>query len=130
MNSAPVFIVICSDLSRLENFYKERAKDYALQNSAAASMLISLKAVDLGLSSCWVNVFDENAISRILRIPENVKPQIILVIGYEEEKSKKKPSRIPLDKLVSFNKYGTKIIDVKNWAKEKYLNKIKKLFAK
>ena len=82
MNSAPVFIVICSDIDRLETYYKEKAKDYSLQNSAAAAMLISLKAVDLGLGTCWVNVFDDNAVSRILNIRENVKPNIILTVGY------------------------------------------------
>src|SRR3989344_8194562 len=76
MNSAPLFIVICSDIGRLETFYKDRAKEYSLQNSAAAATLISLKAIDLGLSTCWVNVFDQNLVSRLLKIRSNVKPQI------------------------------------------------------
>ncbi len=130
MNSAPVFIVICSDLSRLETYYKERAKEYSLQNSAAAAMLMSLKAVDLGLGTCWVNVFDKNATSRILRLKEGIIPHVILTLGYEEDKQKKKLSKIPLSKVTFFNKYGKNIIDVKQWAKEKYFEKIKKLFAK
>lgn len=131
MNSAPVFIVVCSDIGRLETYYKERAKDYALQNSAAASMLISLKAVDLGLSTCWVNVFDSNAVSRVLNLRGSIIPQIIITLGYPENlKEKKKLSRIPLSRITFFNKYDTRVIDIKNWAKEKYLNKIKKLFTK
>ena len=130
MNSAPVFIVICSDISRLETYYKEKANDYSLQNSAAAAMLISLKAVDLGLGTCWINVFDDNAVSRILNIRGNVKPKIILTVGYEEERSKKKLSNIALSKITFFNKYGANIINVKQWAKEKYVDKIKRLFTK
>lgn len=131
MNSAPVFIVVCSDIGRLELYYKERAKEYALQNSAAAAMLISLKSIDLGLASCWVNVFDQNAVSRSLGLNETIKPYIILTVGYEEYKGeKKKLSKIPLSRITFFNKYGTNIINVKTWAKEKYLDKIKKLFTK
>jgi nitroreductase len=130
MNSAPLFIVICSDIRRLETFYKERAREYSLQNSAAAATLISLKAVDLGLSTCWVNVFDQNLVSRILEIRTNVKPQIILTVGYKDEKPKKKPSRIPLNRITFFNKYDTRIIRLKEWAKEKYLDKVKKLFLR
>ncbi|MBS3171696.1 nitroreductase family protein [Candidatus Woesearchaeota archaeon] len=131
MNSAPVFIVVCSDLNKLETYYKERSKEYGLQNASAAAMLISLKAVDLGLSTCWVNVFDKNAISRILRLKDKVIPHIVLTLGYEENnQSKKKFSKIPLSKITFFNSYGTNIINVKVWAKEKYLDKIKKLFTK
>lgn len=130
MNSAPLFIVICSDIGRLETFYKDRAKEYSLQNSAAAATLISLKAIDLGLSTCWVNVFDQNVVARFLGIRTNVKPQIILTVGYKDEKPKKKLSRIPLNRITFFNKYDTHIISLKEWAKEKYLDKVKKLFSK
>ena len=129
MNSAPIFIVICSDIGRLENFYKDRAKEYSLQNSAAAATLISLKAIDLGLSTCWVNVFDQNVVSRVLGIRSNIKPQIIMTLGYADEKPKKKFSRIPLNRITFFNSYDTRIIKLKEWAKERYLDKIKKLFS-
>ena len=129
MNSAPIFIVICSDIGRLENFYKDRAKDYSLQNSAVAATLISLKAIDLGLSTCWVNVFDQNVVSRVLGIRSNIKPQIIMTLGYADEKPKKKFSRIPLNRITFFNSYDTRIIKLKEWAKERYLDKIKKLFS-
>ncbi|MEK6936881.1 MAG: nitroreductase family protein [Nanoarchaeota archaeon] len=131
MNSAPVFIVVCSDQGRLETYYKERAKEYSLQNSAAAALLISLKASDIGLSSCWVNVFEKSAISRILRLENSITPQIIITLGYEEDlKQKKKLSKIPLSRITFFNKYGTRITNLKEWAKEEYIEKIKKLFLK
>jgi len=129
MNSAPVFVVICSDIQKLESFYKNRAKDYSLQNSAAVAMLISLKAVDLGLSTCWVNVFDQNAVSRILKLSPAIKPQIILTIGYSEEKEspQKKESKISLRLITFFNKLGNKS---PGWPVEKYKDKLKKLIKK
>ncbi|MBI2671684.1 nitroreductase family protein [Candidatus Woesearchaeota archaeon] len=126
MNSAPVFIVVCSDVQRLESFYKERAKDYSLQNSAAAAMLISLKAVDLDLSTCWVNIFDQNAVSRILKLSPNIKPLIILTLGYKEENPKKPLLKIPLSRITFFNKFRNKS---PGWPIEKYLN-IKEVIKK
>lgn len=128
MNSAPVYIVICSDFQRLKTFYKDRAEKYSNQNAAAAAMLISLKAVDLGLSSCWVNIFSQEQVSKILDVKEGFVPQIILTIGYQWEKKVKKPVQIKLSKITFFNSFGTKMTDVKNWGKEKYMDKIKKIF--
>ena len=130
MNTAPVFIVICSDISRLKTYFKDRAENYSLQNSAASAMLISLKAVDLGLATCWVNVFDQNAVSRVLNIRDSTLPQIILTIGYESEKPLKKLSHIPLKRIVSFNKHGDRVINEKEWSKERYFDKLKKLLSK
>ena len=130
MNSAPIFIVVCSDIKRLKEYYKSKADEYSLQNAAAAAMIISLKSTDLGLSSCWVSVFDQKEISQILRIKEGVIPQIILTLGYEYTLPLKPPQKISLDKILFFNKYGDKTTNVKNWGKENYLNKIKKLIKK
>jgi hypothetical protein len=55
----------------------------------------------MGLASCWVNAFDEQAIKRILKIPESVSPQAIISLGYSDEKTEKL-KRYDLDLLVHF----------------------------
>ena len=130
MNEAPVFIVVCSDFQRLKTFYKEKADIYSNQNAAAAAMLLSLKAVDLGLATCWVSVFDQAQVSKILGIKGGIIPQIILTVGYQSEKNIKEKPKIKLSKITFFNEYGTKTTDVKNWIKEKYTDKIKNLVKK
>ncbi len=130
MNTAPLFIVVCSDLQRLKDYYPNRAEEYSVQNSAAAAMLISLKAVDIGLDTCWVHVFDPKSISRILRIKEGIVPQVIMTVGYEEEKPLKSLKKIPLDRITFFNSYGAREIDVNYWSKEKIIDKLKKSIKK
>ena len=130
MNQAPIFIVICSDIQKLETYYKERGTKYADQNAGATAMLIELKAADLGLASCWVNVFDQERVSKILNITSGIVPKIIITLGYEINSKIKQIPKARLSKITSFNKYGNKIADLKNWAKEKYSDKIRKLIKK
>ena len=49
-----------------------------------------LIATDLGLSSCWVGAFNEEKISTLVNIPKDVKPSIILTIGYSNTKPEEK----------------------------------------
>ena len=93
-------------------------------------MLMALKAADLGLSTCWVDVFDPKAVSKVLSIDEGIQPQVILTVGYAYEKPVKDPQKIPLKRITSFNKYGDRTVNVNNWAKEKYSDKLKKLIKK
>ena len=74
MNQAPIFIVVCSDTQKLESYYKERGTKYADQNAGSVAMLLSLKATDLGLVSCWVNVFDQEKVSKILSLKHGINP--------------------------------------------------------
>lgn len=130
MNTAPVFIVVCSDIQRLKDHYPKRAEEYSVRNSAAAAILISLKAVDLGLDTCWVHVFDNTALSKLLRIKEGVIPQVIITVGYENEKPIKPIKPISLDRITFFNSYNSREIDVISWGKEKSIDKLKSLLKK
>jgi nitroreductase len=102
ISQAPLLIVVCSRNENIKRHYGEKGeKLYAVQNCAAAINNILLKATDIGLASCWINAFDEQAIKRILKIPESVSPQAIVSIGYSDDKTEKL-KRYDLDLLVHF----------------------------
>ncbi len=96
ISSAPVVIVVCSEMKKIRQFYGVRGERlYAVQNCAAAVQNMLLAAHSLGLGACWVGAFDENEISRILDIPTaaemrtddtELRPQVIVPIGYPDEK--------------------------------------------
>ena len=111
MNTAPVFIVICSDNTKVKSLYKKRGESlYGIQNCAVAATYMMLKAVDLGLGTCWVGAFNEGKVSDILRLDKSFVPQIILTLGYPEKSElNKQQKRHDLDKLVFFEKYKNKI---------------------
>ena len=108
INQAPLVIVVCSRIENIKRHYDERGeKLYAIQNCAAAINNILLKSTDLGMASCWINAFDDNAIKRILKIPDSVVPQGIITIGYSDEKIEKM-KRYELDLLIHFDEWNGK----------------------
>ena len=127
MKTAPVFIVVCYNLEYSNRFYDERAEFYGIQDCALASENIMLKAYDIGLSSCFVSLFEENAIKRILKIPDNVKVYCIITIGYGNETSESK--RMDLRNIISFEEYkGKKSFGI--FPLKKTFEKIKDKFRK
>ena len=109
---APVLIVVCSDTERAEKYFGLRGQRlYSVQNAAAAIQNMLLAAHALGLGSCWVGSFDENYVSDKLGIPDDVRPQAIITLGYADEKPKDKTEE-PLETMIYFNEYGS---TVKNW---------------
>ena len=87
IESAPILIVVASDLKKAEDFYGDRGKDvYSRHNAAAATQNMLLVAHDIGLSSAWVGAFDEDMVSRSLGLPEHIRPEVIMTVGYPDEK--------------------------------------------
>lgn len=104
-------IVICSNPENTKKFYGLRGDAlYTVQDCAAAIENMLLEATNLGLGSCWIGAFDEKAVSRILKLPNDLRPQAIITIGYSDE-SPVMPVRYNLDGFVFHDEYGKRIID-------------------
>ncbi len=103
---APVDIVVCVDNSNMDIFYGKRGVEmYSFQNSAAAIQNMLLTAHSLGLGSCWVGAFEEEAVKRILKIPDEIIPVAIIAIGYPAEKPPA-PTRRELKSMVFLEEWG------------------------
>lgn len=86
LEEAPVTIIICADEQRSAQRYGERGRTlYCLQDTAAAAQNIHLAAHSLGLATCWVGAFDENKVAKIIAAPPQVRPIIMIPIGYAAE---------------------------------------------
>lgn len=106
ITEAPVIVVVCADLDASGVRYGERGRRlYAIQDSAAATMLMLLAAYALGLGACWVGAFDEDSVRKALNLPENIRPLSIVPLGYPAEKPYR-TSRIPLTKIVYYDRFG------------------------
>ncbi|KYH39232.1 MAG: hypothetical protein AYL30_000810 [Candidatus Hecatellales archaeon B24] len=91
---APVVIVVCADLDRARGSYGLRGETlYCLQDTAAAVQNMLLAACSLGLGTCWVGAFDEEAVKAVLEIPERYRPVAIIPVGYPGETPGKTPRR-------------------------------------
>jgi len=53
LETAPVLVVVCADVSRSSKRYGDRGSLYSIQDAAAATMCLLLAAYDSGLGACW-----------------------------------------------------------------------------
>ena len=77
----------------------EAVKAYLSMNVAIAVEHIVLKAVDLGLGSCWLARFDRDKVKQYLELDESIYPIVLLPVGHPDQSPKARP-RFPLEKLV------------------------------
>ena len=75
------------------------ATGYLRLNLAIAIEHIVLRAVDLGLGSCWVLMFDRQGFNKIFGIEERYLAVALLPIGYPDQNPGKRP-RIPLKDIL------------------------------
>jgi len=103
MRSAPLILVFCADLNRSSERYGDRGSSlYAIQDTAAAIQNVLLTATALGLGSGWVGDFDEEAIAGLFRLPPNVRPMALIMIG----KSRENPTPPSRRKIEDFTHLG------------------------
>ncbi len=100
LSQAPVVLAVCADISRAQNAYGSRgAQLYCIQDTAAAVQNMLLAATALGLGSCWVGAFDENAVSSLLDLPESIRPVALVPLGTAAEEPLARQRR-PLEEVI------------------------------
>lgn len=115
---AGVLIVVCAEPEKAERYYGLRGdRLYSVQNCAAAIENMLLEAHSLGLATRWVGGFDEDAVKSMLGIPEEIRPQAIIAVGYAKE-IPQKPPKYPLETLVYFHKWRLRLRDPAKYMKD------------
>ncbi len=109
---APALVVICAEPEKQEHYYGIRGERlYSIQNCAAAAENMLVAATALGLGSCWVGAFDENKVRDTIGIPTEIRPQIIITVGYAAE-APDEPQKYPPETVIYFENWRGKIKDV------------------
>jgi len=93
--SAPVHIICCYDPSAYpskEESEKKSGKGYsdnnitrAIRDLSIASGFITLRAEELGLSSCYIGWIEKEKVKDILNIPKELGVLFSIIIGYADE---------------------------------------------
>ena len=88
---APVVIVLLADLDKITIKYGKRGElVYALEDTAAAVMLLLLAAEALGLGADWIKSFDEDLVKMAVELPESARPIAIIPVGYPREQGEER----------------------------------------
>jgi nitroreductase len=97
---SPLGIIVIADTTK---------SDVWLEDASIASIVMQLQALDLGLGSCWVQVYGrqkdeetstEDYIRQLLDIPSNYAVLNIISIGYPDEDRKPyDEDKLPIEKI-------------------------------
>ena len=98
-NTAPCCIVVCGN--HAESWHRGAdGKDHCDIDIAIATEHMALAAAECGLGCCWVCNFDTDACARLLNLPPEVEPMVLLPVGYPVANSIPEKKRKPLDDIV------------------------------
>ncbi len=111
VSSAPVIIIICTEPDKTKRFYGRSGEKFSIQNGAAVVQNMLLAAHAEGLGSCWIGAFEDEAIKRLLNIPDNVIIQAVIPLGYPDEKVPV-PLRFTLENITYIDSWGNRIKDL------------------
>ncbi|HEX3031315.1 MAG TPA: nitroreductase family protein [Bacillota bacterium] len=75
------------------------AAAYLRLNLAIAVEHIALRAVDLGLGTCWVMMFDPSKARELLGLEDRYRVVALLPVGYPDQDPAPRP-RLPLESLI------------------------------
>lgn len=106
LKEAQAFLDTPLDNVDAENYNKNRRsmdeaalKAYFGLNAAISIEHIVLQAVELGLGSCWVMMFDRDKVRKLIDIDEGYDIVALLPVGYPDQLPTQRP-RIGMDELL------------------------------
>ena len=98
--SCPAVIVVCSETKIFTHSIGERVKNvqWHLIDIGICMEHMALKAVELGLGTCYIGWFNAKEIKKVLSLPSGWKVECLLTLGYPQEIPEATP-RKPLDEI-------------------------------
>jgi nitroreductase len=104
---APVHIVIVMEGANFTSNFGSlvKRKHFPLIDIGIAAEHICLAATAEGLGSCMIGWFDEPAVKKLLNIPKDRRPVLIITLGYPTKTEIREKRRKNLIDVVSYNKY-------------------------
>ena len=102
---APVLIAITEQIpAKVMRVVREKYGTQAyvqIDIGLSLSQLI-LQATELGLATCILGIFDEDAVHALIPIPEGEKLRLVLALGYPAEEDVPEKNRHPLTEICQF----------------------------
>ncbi|MGB8451477.1 MAG: nitroreductase family protein [Anaerocolumna sp.] len=102
---APLVIIVCGDVNRAWTRPFDGKKHNDIDTSIVTDHMM-LQATELGLGTVWVCYFNPEVIKSEFKLPANLEPISILVIGYPDGEpqspDRHDKTRLPLEYYVSY----------------------------
>lgn len=104
---APVLIILISERSGFLNKVAEAIKDrqFSLIDIGIAAEHLCLQAAEEGLGTCMLGWFNEKGVKKALNIPQQIRVELIITMGYSESSQIRPKKRKPINQIRSYNSY-------------------------
>jgi nitroreductase len=99
LSNSTALMILCADRERAYNKGGEEWEVLSKMDIAIAAQNICLEATELGLGSCIIRLFNQDAVRGLLDLPENMTPELVVSLGYPRG-IPKPPSRRTVDDTV------------------------------
>lgn len=109
MFSVPTAMMfLCTDMKKaLEVGGTQGLNKLSIMDVALSAQNILLTAWEKGISTCPVGGFNAVAVSKILNLPDHVRPDLVITIGYATEQPEA-PERPEVEEVTFFEQFGRK----------------------
>jgi nitroreductase len=99
VGKGPVIIAACADTDG--HSMKCGQLCYPIDVAIALDHM-TLAAVELGLGTCWIGMFEEKRVRKILGIPERIRVVALMPLGYPADPSPIEKKRLPMNRIVKY----------------------------
>jgi nitroreductase len=105
IEKAPVIIVLLAKTSFLVHRVGKRvvSTDIQLLDMGITGEHLVLQAQELGLGTCWINMFNAKRAKRFLKLPANHRVVSLIAMGYPAEGGTKNRRDLDLKRILFFN---------------------------
>ena len=76
----------------------------SIVDTSIATSYMQLKALDLGLGTCWLGAFDREVVEKALGAPEHLQAMHVTTIGYPNQSPKMRP-RKSIEEVTNYNRF-------------------------
>ena len=116
---APLVLIFCADCRKWYDAFVEAGCEprkpsigdmvLAVTDTAIAAQNAVVAAESFGIGSCYIGDILENCEKQreLLNLPDYILPAVMVVFGWptEQQKTRKKPARVPMEHIVHENGY-------------------------
>ncbi|MCW4043828.1 MAG: nitroreductase family protein [Candidatus Bathyarchaeota archaeon] len=102
VGEAPIVIAACAETDN--KVMRCGQLSYPIDVAIALDHM-TLAAVELGLGTCWIGNFDEQLVKKILGIPDTIRIVQLLPLGYPTDPSAIEKIRLPVEKIVRYDRW-------------------------
>ena len=105
LGNSTALMILCADKRKAYDRGGEMGKDVlSIMDIAIAAQNICLEATELGLGSCIVRSFNQDAVRVLLDLPEDIVPELLVSLGYPRSIPNPPPRRSVEDTVISWIK--------------------------